>query len=185
MWKLKKRNLTKVRIGIFFSIICSLLAIFLCVVFLMNHLLQIQIPERLRYIKDYQDFTITIDKVSDCTNQIYNLFQLENEIYNGLCIKNVNVNYGSVKAPLELVLKEKYITWKDIQKKLSNISKENSKTSHYEYRRSEEENGNYRVTVAPKEYQNTTINEITFEEFKEEEKEEPKDITMSGELEIN
>ena len=92
------------------------------IVFLINHLLRIQVPERLAYIKDYQDFTLSVIEVEDCTNEVYSFFQKDNVIYNGVCIRDVYVNYGKTQAPLKLVLDEKYITLKDIQKKLSQHS---------------------------------------------------------------
>lgn len=183
----RKSGFRKARVGMLFGILCSFMAIFVCGVFLFHHLLEIQTPERLRYIKDYQDFTLTILEESDCDNQIISLFQLGDEIYNGVCIREVYVNYGRVKAPLKMVLENQYITLEDIKKKLSNVSLEEEQISHYEYRRSDLPEGNYRVTIGPKTYQNTTLTEITFEKYYEkvEEDELEDNVVVSGELEIH
>lgn len=181
--RMRKRsihNFKKAKNGIKISIILLILSIGVSIIFLGYHLLQIQVPERLRYIKDYKDFTLSVVPVSGCTDKVYPLFQLDNTIYNGMCIRQVYVNYGTTKAPLQMVLESNYIEWKDIQKKLSSIDEERDKTEHYEYRRSEEENGNYRVTVSPKEYQNTQMTEITFEIYEKE----PEAAFMEGSLEI-
>lgn len=66
-----------------------------------------------------------------------------------------------------MVLENKYITLKDIKKKLSHINLEEEKISYYEYRRSKQENENYRVTITPKEYQNLKMTEVTFEKYTE------------------
>jgi len=182
--KVSKSGFTRAKVGMVFGIFSSLIAIFLCFVFLVDHLLEIQIPERLRYIKDYTDFVLTIEEIPDCTNQLVSLFQYENEIYNGLCVKQVYVNYGKVKAPLSMVLEKEYITFADIRKKLSNLDKEAEEVFHYEYRRSEQAEGNYRVTVSTKDYQKAKITEITFEPFSIVEKDQ-KSVQFSGELTIN
>lgn len=183
----KKTSFRKARIEMFFGILGSMLAIFVCGVFLVNHLLEIQTPERLRYVKDYQDFTLTILEAENCSNQIIPLFQLENEIYNGICVQEVYVNYGKVKAPLQMVLENNYINLQDIKKKMSNISDPAEQISHYEYRRSESAVGNYRVTITPKNYQNVVLTEVTFEKFydKESTASDSASVSVSGELNID
>jgi len=181
----RKSSFRRARIEMFFGVLGSMLAIFVCGVFLFHHLLEIQIPERLRYIKDYQDFILTIEEKENCSNQIIPLFQLGDEIYNGVCIREVYVNYGKVKAPLKMVLENNYITLQDIKKKMSNVSETNKEISHYEYRRSDFPEGNYRLTITPKEYQNTILTEVTFEKFYEKVQDEKEEVTMNGELDIN
>ena len=182
--KKTKISLKKARMGIFFGIIASLLSVFVCVIFLGHHLLEIQIPERLRYIKDYTDFTLTVEEMPNCTNQITHLFQYKNEVYNGLCVKQVYVNYGRVKAPLEMVLNEEYINLNNIKKKLSSIDSESKQEFHYEYRRSETPEGNYRVTITNKDYQNSSVVEVMFEPFWEKD-ELDASVKIDGSLDIN
>lgn len=163
----KKTKWQKAKNGVKLSILASIFVLIFTVILLINHLFSIQVPERLRYIKDYKDFTLSVVPVKDCEQKIYPLFQLNDTIYNGICIKEVFVNYGRVKAPLQMVLENKYITLKDIKKKLSHINLEEEKISYYEYRRSKQENENYRVTITPKEYQNLKMTEVTFEKYTE------------------
>lgn len=177
-------NIKKMKKGAVFSIIGSLLAVVACGILLFDHLLKIQVPERLRYIKDYKDFTLSVKEVNDCENQVYSLFQYEDTIYNGICIREVTVNYGSVKASLEYILKSGYIELEDIQKKLSNVDEGAENPIYFEYRRSESKDENYRVTITPKVYQNVSMREVTFERYLESEVVGEKDVQVEGNLDI-
>lgn len=159
----KKRSFHKARIGVTFGVFGCFLGMVAILILLVHHLFQIQVPERLRYIKDYEDFTLSVAEVPGCNNEVYSLFQYEDQIYNGVCIWNVYANYGTVKAPLKLVLEENYITLADIRKKLGKIDEKDQ--THFEYRRGEKENENYLVTISPKNYQNTSFTEVTFEKY--------------------
>ncbi|MCI8394657.1 MAG: hypothetical protein HFH86_04180 [Bacilli bacterium] len=163
-----------------FIIGSGLMMIGIVIVFLINHLLRIQVPERLAYIKDYQDFTLSVIEVEDCTNEVYSFFQKDNVIYNGVCIRDVYVNYGKTQAPLKLVLDEKYITLKDIQKKLSQVYQDDP--IHYQYIRSDKENENYLVTIQEKRYQTFELTEVTFEILERQIKQE---VKVSGLLEVS
>lgn len=178
----KKKHFKKAKRAVLMSILGSFLGIFVIAFFCINHLFQIQTPERLKYIKDYTDFTLSVAEMPGCENELYTIYQREGEIYNGICIYNVYVNYGTVKAPLEMVLKENYITLKDIKSKLGKIEEEGKEQIHYEYRRSDEKDGNYHVTIVPKNYQHLEMTEITFEPYKEQTIDE--NSKMEGHLEI-
>lgn len=169
MEKKKRSHIKRTKMSLYFFVIGCILGVGICFVFLMHHLYAIQTPERLRYIKDYQEFTLSIDTVPGCTNEIYPLFQYEDQIYNGICVWKVSVNYGTVKAPLKMVLEEKYIELKDVLKKMGQLEleKQNDTIMQYEYRRSDKINENYRVTVLKNPYQNIELTQITFEPFQE------------------
>lgn len=185
MLKKLRKIFRKTRISLLLGVFGGLLGIGACIVFLIFHLMSIQVPERLRYIRDYQDFTLSVAEIPDCTDEFVSLFQYKNEIYNGICIREVYVNYGRVKAPLQMVLENEYIKLDDIKKKLGVIQKDISEevinpTLYYEYRRSEEEDGNYLVTISPREYHNSNFTEITFEKYKEFSSE----VSVQGSLEM-
>lgn len=169
MEKKKKSRIKRARFRLFFLVIGCILGIGVVFLFLIHHLFAIQIPERLRYIKDYQEFTLSVDTVPGCTDEIYPLFQYENQIYNGICVWNVSVNYGTVKAPLKMVLEEKYIELKDVLKKMGQlqVDPQSDFLVQYEYRRSDLSNENYRVTVLQNPYQNVELTQVTFEPFLE------------------
>lgn len=162
---------------IFLGILACILIGLMILYFLTKHLYSIQTPERLRYVKDYQEFTLSVDVVPDCTNQMFSLFQYQNVVYQGVCVREVYVNYGRTKAPLQMVLESEYITLLDITKKLNKKQtfviqpeyqmeqKQLDEMVWYEYRRSEKEEGNYLVTVLSKHLQNGKIIEVTFEPF--------------------
>jgi len=179
MKKKRKKHFFKTKFSFIAGILMSFLTIFVLLVFLGNHLLQIQVPERLRYIKDYKDFTLVVDEILDCDNQVIPLMQRDDVIFNGICIRNIFVKYGRTKAPLKLVLDEGYITLQDITKKMNHVVDTEEKVSYYEYRRSNEENGNYRVTISPRNYQGNTLTEVTFERYVENQ-----EVLVSGSLDI-
>ena len=148
------------------TFILGVMAIIIVLFFLVNYLLQIQMPERLRYVKDYTDFVLEMEPVSNCTNEYQYLFQHDGVIYSGICVSNVLVKYGTTKAPLSYVLEHNYLTLKELRRKLPKL-KEDDETVYYEYRRSDEINENYRVTIAPRVFQNVSLQEVTFEPFVE------------------
>ena len=168
----KHRRGIKIFLGSVLTIILGIMAIAVVLFFLGTYLFKIQVPERLRYVKDYNDFVLEISPVSNCSNQVISLFQYEDVIYNGICIDQVFIKYGTTKAPLEFVLNQKYIGFKELTKKLTKVEVTDQGVIHYEYRRSEEENGNYFVTVSSKDYQNVKLKEVTFEIYQEKESEE-------------
>lgn len=163
----KHRRGLKIFFHSFLTIILGMMAISVVVFFLGSYLFQIQMPERLRYVKDYNDFVLEIDPIGSCSNEYKVLFQYDHVIYSGVCIQNVFVKYGTTKAPLEFVLNQKYIGLKEITKKLQKIDVTEEGIMHYEYRRSDEKNGNYLVTISPKDYQNIQLQEVTFEVYPE------------------
>lgn len=179
------QNIKKTKRGVWLSILGSLFAIITCMILLFEHLLQIQVPERLRYVKDYNDFTLSVTEVKDCSNQIFPLFQYEDTIYNGICIRDVTVNYGSVKASLEYILKTGYIDFQDIQEKLGDANEKVEHVEYYEYRRSEKEHENYRVTITPKHYQNVVMREVTFERYIKEEIIDENNVKVDGSLDVS
>lgn len=183
----RKRGL-KMFLGSILTIVLGFMAIAVVVFFLGTYLFKIQVPERLRYVKDYSDFVLEISPVSNCSNQVISLFQYEDVIYNGICIDQVFIKYGTTKAPLEFVLNEKYIGLKDLTKKFQKIDVTDQGVAHYEYRRSEEENGNYFVTILSKDYQNVKMQEVTFEIYQERELEKTEEnipVDVSGVATIN
>lgn len=182
----RKRGL-KMFLGSISTIVLGMMAIAVVVFFLGTYLFKIQVPERLRYIKDYNDFVLEISPVSNCSNQVISLFQYEDVVYNGICIDQVFVKYGTTKAPLEFVLNQKYIGLKELTKKFQKIDVTDQGVAHYEYRRSEEENENYFVTILSKDYQNVKTKEVTFEIYREREPEIPEENVpiVSGVVPIN
>ncbi len=157
-----------------FFFFLGILLLFLCVYFLGNHLLQIQVFERLRYIKDYQEFHLVIEKKENCENEILSLFTDQDTVYEGVCISNVFVRYGSTKAPLQMVLNAKYITLSEILKKLTVVPvemKEDRNLQYYAYTRSEKEEENYLVTVADVAYQTIKNRRVVFEIYQKQEEE--------------
>lgn len=170
VWRIfmkQHRRILKVILGSFFTLLLGAMMIAVVLFFLGSYLFRIQMPERLRYVKDYTDFVLEVEPVNNCKNQIYSLFQYENDIYTGICVSNVFVKYGNTKAPLEYVLNQNYISLKDLKKKLYRTNDKTELEEYYEYRRSGNELENYRVTIIPKNYQSGTIQEISFEKYLE------------------
>ena len=172
------RKIKKMKWNILFSIFASFFIVFIVLYFLTRHLYSIQIPERLRYVKDYQEFVLTLDVIPDCQNQIIPIFQKDDVVYLGKCVREVYVNYGKTKAPLQMVLNEEYINLTDIRKKLNKketftikpefeneIGKKYDEMVYYEYRRSDKKEGNYLVTIVDKNYQTGKLTEVTFEPY--------------------
>ncbi len=183
---LRKKSWFRIFLKIIFLFFMGVCLLFLSFLFLGSHLLRIQVPERLRYIKDYQDFKLEVKEKPNCTNEIIFLFQQDDVLYEGLCIDEVYVLYGKTKAPLQLVLENHYLTLQDILKKLSVVllddNHEVTNPRYYEYHRSDVENQNYQVTLYEKEYQQANVTEVTFEVFYEE---EPIPAEVSGTVEIS
>lgn len=147
------------------TFILGVMAIIVVLFFLVQYLFQIQMPERLKYVKDYTDFVLEVEQIPNCTNDYQQLFQLDDVVYSGICISNVFIKYGKTKAPLSYVLEQKYIGLKELTKKFQKVNEVENGPVYYEYRRSGEENENYRVTITSKEYQTTLLKEVTFEPF--------------------
>ena len=73
----KHRRGIKIFLGSVLTIILGIMAIAVVLFFLGTYLFKIQVPERLRYVKDYNDFVLEISPVSNCSNQVISLFQYE------------------------------------------------------------------------------------------------------------
>ena len=69
------RRILKVILGSFFTLLLGAMMIAVVLFFLGSYLFRIQMPERLRYVKDYTDFVLEVEPVNNCKNQIYSLFQ--------------------------------------------------------------------------------------------------------------
>lgn len=164
---MKNKRIIKMVGGSILTILFGIMAICVVLFFLGSYLFKIQVTERLRYIKDYTDFTLKVEPKMNCTNEMIPLFQIDDVVYQGICIENITIRYGRTEAPLKLVLEEKYLGLKELTKKFQKINTESKEIEYYEYRRSEEKNENYRVTVMTHPYQNISLKEVTFEVFKE------------------
>ncbi|MCI8575228.1 MAG: hypothetical protein HFI09_02030 [Bacilli bacterium] len=147
------------------TFILGLMAIAVVLFFLVSYLFQIQVPERLKYVKDYTDFVLEIEPVANCVDDYQKLFQYDGVVYGGICVSNVFVKYGNTKAPLSFILEQKYIGLKELKRKFQRIQGDDGDIIYYEYRQSENERENYRVTIQPKQYQNVFLQEVTFELF--------------------
>lgn len=167
--KKKKSGFKKAKLGVLGGIIGGILVICLIAICLIYHLFSIQTTNRLNGVKDYNEFTLTIQKRPFCENEIITLFSTEKEIYNGMCIEKVFVNYGRTRVPLERAIEGGYITLKDITKKMSNVDEVLvDDITHLVYQRSSSKDGNYYLTIANKNYQTKELKEITFEILNEE-----------------
>ena len=178
---MKRKRVIKMVSGSLLTILIGVMSICVVLFFLGSYLFEIQVSERLRYVKDYNDFVLMVEPMENCSNEMVSLFQVDDVIFQGVCIQDIKIRYGRTEAPLKIVLERKYIGLKELEKKFQKVNTENQDMKYYENRRSEEKNGNYRVTVANRYYQNVTLKEVTFElySFKE-----VQDVSVSGSADI-